>query len=206
MPRDLQLRQHVVRVAFPKSLRLFQAPLLKGSALHTSQVDCLPITLVHSRLTLFVYNHSSTGGAPEQFATAWTAPTATVADAVNQITQAVFRACPDSKKLESYRTEAGDEYVRFAMNGKLGIDNVEFLIKNNGIGDRGWAGDDDRRNEWLVTYRSLATTVTYVYPFTTPVSDFGEQKKRMERIRNEVEWRRVGCEISEYCGGAFDLG
>ena len=160
----------------------------------------------YSRVTLFVYNHSSTGGAPEQFATAWTAPTATVADAVNQITQAVFRACPDSKKLESYRTEAGDEYVRFAMNGKLGIDNVEFLIKNNGIGDRGWAGDDDRRNEWLVTYRSLATTVTYVYPFTTPVSDFGEQKKRMERIRNEVEWRRVGCEISEYCGGAFDLG
>ena len=31
----------------------------------------------------------------------------------------------------------------------------------------------------------------------TPVGDFGEQKKRMERIRAEVEWRRVGCELQE---------
>ena len=45
--------------------------------------------------------------------------------------------------------------------------------------------------------QSLATTVKYVYPFMTPVSDFGEQKKRMERIRREVEWRRVGCELEE---------
>ena len=42
-----------------------------------------------------------------------------------------------------------------------------------------------------MTYRSLATTVKYVYPFMTPVSDLGEQKKRMERIRSEVGWRRV---------------
>lgn len=48
-----------------------------------------------------------------------------------------------------------------------------------------------------MTYRSLATTVQYVYPFMTPVSDFGEQKKRMERIRQEVGWRRVGCELEE---------
>ena len=50
-----------------------------------------------------------------------------------------------------------------------------------------------------MTYRSLATTVKYVYPFMTPVSDLGEQKKRMERIRSEVGWRRVGCEIEGYC-------
>lgn len=116
-----------------------------------------------------------------------------------QITAAVLRAVPDARKLEAFETEDGNKYLRFAMLGKLGVDNVEFLIKNEGIGNRNWEGDEGREKEWLVTYRSLATTVKYVYPFMTPVSDFGEQKKRMERIRKEVEWRRVGCEIEEYC-------
>jgi uncharacterized protein (DUF1499 family) len=140
---------------------------------------------------------SSIGGAPEQFATAWTAPTATLTDAVNQITAAVFRAVPDARKVDFFTTDGGDEYLRFEMGGKLGVDAVEFLIRNEGVGDRGWEGDAGSEKDWLVTYRSLATTVKYVYPFMTPVSDFGEQKKRMERIRREVEWRRVGCELEE---------
>jgi hypothetical protein len=35
-------------------------------------------------------------------------------------------------------------------HGKLGVDNVEFLIKNEGIGDRGWEGDEKSANDWLV--------------------------------------------------------
>ena len=140
---------------------------------------------------------SSIGGAPEQFATAWTAPTATLRDAVNQLSAAVERAVPDAKKVEAFTTRGGDEYLRFEMRGKLGVDAVEFLVKNEGVGDRGWEGDAGTEKDWLVTFRSLATTVKYVYPFMTPVSDFGEQKKRMERIRREVEWRRVGCELEE---------
>ena len=140
---------------------------------------------------------SSIGGAPEQFATAWTAPTATLTDAVNQISAAVTRAVPDARKVEAFTTDGGDEYLRFEMGGKLGVDAVEFLIRNEGVGDRNWEGDAGSESDWLVTYRSLATTVKYVYPFMTPVSDFGEQKKRMERIRREVEWRRVGCELEE---------
>lgn len=142
---------------------------------------------------------SSTGGAPEQYGVAWTASTATLDDAVAQITAAVFRACPDARRVESFATDQGNRYLRFATAGKLGEDNVEILIKNEGLGDRGWEGDQGREREWLVTYRSLATTVKYVYPFMTPVSDLGEQKKRMERIRSEVGWRRVGCEIEGYC-------
>ena len=122
---------------------------------------------------------------------AWTASTATLDDAVAQITAAVFRACPDARRVESFATDQGNRYLRFATTGKLGEDNVEILIKNEGLGDRGWEGDQGREREWLVTYRSLATTVKYVYPFMTPVSDLGEQKKRMERIRSEVGWRRV---------------
>ena len=142
---------------------------------------------------------SSTGGAPEQFATAWTAPVKNLDEAIAQITAATLRACPDARRLDSFETDDGSRYVRFAVLGKLGVDNVEFLIKNEGIGDRGWDGDDDQRRDYLVTYRSFATTVKYVYPFMTPVSDLGEQRKRMERIRAEVEWPRVGCEIEGFC-------
>ena len=142
---------------------------------------------------------SSTGGAPEQFATAWTAPVKNLDEAIAQITAATLRACPDARKLDAFDTEDGSRYVRFATIGKLGVDNVEFLIKNENIGDRGWDGDEHQKRDYLVTYRSFATTVKYVYPFTTPVSDLGEQRKRMERIRAEVEWPRVGCEIEGFC-------
>ena len=142
---------------------------------------------------------SSTGGAPEQFATAWTAPVKNLDEAIAQITAATLRACPDARKLDAFETGDGSRYVRFATLGKLGVDNVEFLVKNEGIGDRMWDGDDDQKRDYLVTYRSFATTVKYVYPFMTPVSDLGEQRKRMERIRAEVEWPRVGCEIEGFC-------
>jgi uncharacterized protein (DUF1499 family) len=145
---------------------------------------------------------SSTGGAPEQYGSAWTASTATVEDASRQITAAVFRACPDARgPLDEAVTASGARYLRFAMPGKLGEDVVEILIKNESVGDlaRDWEGDVGREREWLVTYRSLATTVKYVYPFMTPVGDFGEQRKRMERIRKEVGWRRVGCELEDVC-------
>ena len=139
---------------------------------------------------------SSIGGAPEQYGAAWTAKTATVEDAVAQVSAAVMRACPDARGVESFDAPNG-HYLRFETMGKLGLDNVEFLVRNEGIGDRGWEGDEGRTKDWLVTYRSLATTVKYVYPFMTPVSDLGEQKKRMERIRQEVGWARVGCELEE---------
>ena len=61
-------------------------------------------------------------------------------EAIAQITAATLRACPDARKLDSFETDDGSRYVRFAVLGKLGVDNVEFLIKNEGIGDRGGTG------------------------------------------------------------------
>ena len=181
----------------------FSSASLPGRAFAATMPDSEPTGLdARGRLrrcpaTFNCVSTSSIGGAPEQFATAWTAPTATLTDAVNQISAAVTRAVPDARKVEAFTTDGGDEYLRFEMGGKLGVDAVEFLIRNEGVGDRNWEGDAGSERDWLVTYRSLATTVKYVYPFMTPVSDFGEQKKRMERIRREVEWRRVGCELEE---------
>lgn len=39
--------------------------------------------------------------------------------------------------------------------------------------------------------------VIYVYPFTTPVGDFGVQKARLARLRAELKWRILGCELIE---------
>ena len=40
-------------------------------------------------------------------------------------------------------------------------------------------------------------SVRYLYPFQTPISDFGAQRKRIEAIRQTLGWRKVGCELKE---------
>jgi hypothetical protein len=69
---------------------------------------------------------SSIGGAPSQFATAWTAPVKNLDEAIAQITQATLRACPDARQLDSFELDDGGRYVRFAMLGKLGVDKWSF--------------------------------------------------------------------------------
>ena len=49
----------------------------------------------------------------------------------------------------------------------------------------------------LVTYRSMAGTVKYVWPVTQPISDFGAQRKRMAAVRRELRWRVLGCDLLE---------
>ncbi|KAL7139610.1 hypothetical protein ABFS83_09G064200 [Erythranthe nasuta] len=50
-------------------------------------------------------------------------------------------------------------------------DVLEFLVK----------GD-------VVTFRAMATKVTYVYPFTTALGDSKGQEERMKQIVNELGW------------------
>jgi hypothetical protein len=66
------------------------------------------------------------------------------------------------------------------VDGRFGRDLIEFLVKKD-----------------VVTYRSIAEKVIFVYPFTTPVSDLDAQRKRMEQLRQEIGWRLVGCELIE---------
>jgi hypothetical protein len=50
-------------------------------------------------------------------------------------------------------------------------DVLEFLVKRD-----------------VVAYRSMATKVTYVYPFTTAFGDSKGQKERMKKIIDELGW------------------
>ena len=42
-----------------------------------------------------------------------------------------------------------------------------------------------------------AGNVKYLYPFQTPISDFGAQRKRVEAIRQNLGWRKLGCDVKE---------
>ena len=70
---------------------------------------------------------------------------------------------------------------------------VEFLVRPDDL-SRNWEGDTPGL---LVFYRSIAGSVKYIYPIQQPLSDFGEQKKRMQQVRNELGWKLSGCELIE---------
>jgi hypothetical protein len=39
--------------------------------------------------------------------------------------------------------------------------------------------------------------VKYIWPLQQPVSDLDTQRKRMQRIRQKLQWPLVGCELIE---------
>ena len=83
---------------------------------------------------------------------------------------------------------------QFSCKGMYGNDTLEFLINSSGITDRNWEGDLPGP---IVTYRSVGGGVKYIYPFQTPLTDFGAQKKRLSAIRNKLKWNILGCELVE---------
>ncbi|KAG6404162.1 hypothetical protein SASPL_136402 [Salvia splendens] len=78
-----------------------------------------------------------------------------------------------------YRTELDKrqcKYLRilcmhFAVDGGFGRDVVEFLVNGN-----------------VVSYRAMATKITYIYPFTTTLGDSKGQEERLQQIINELGW------------------
>lgn len=57
------------------------------------------------------------------------------------------------------------------VDGGFGRDVMEFLVKRD-----------------VVAYRSMATKVTYVYPFTTAFGDSKGQNERLNKIKEELGW------------------
>ncbi|XP_022137359.1 thylakoid lumenal 17.9 kDa protein, chloroplastic-like isoform X3 [Momordica charantia] len=63
------------------------------------------------------------------------------------------------------------QYLEAEVDGNFGRDVIEFLVK----------GD-------VVAYRTMATKVTYVYPFTTAFGDSKGQEERMKKIIDNLGW------------------
>lgn len=84
--------------------------------------------------------------------------------------------------------------LRFQESSKSEPTPPPPQVRPTSPGDRKWEGDT---GGLLVTYRSCAGTVKYLYPFLTPISDGGLQSKRLQRLREELGYRLVGCELVE---------
>ena len=61
------------------------------------------------------------------------------------------------------------QYLQAEVEEGFGRDVMEFLIKRD-----------------VVAYRSMATKVTYIYPFTTALGDSKGQTERMNKIMEEL--------------------
>lgn len=49
----------------------------------------------------------------------------------------------------------------------------------------------------LVTFRSMAAQVRYIWPIQQPVTDFGAQRERLKAVRQQLGWRLLGCDLLE---------
>nr|XP_018678594.1 PREDICTED: thylakoid lumenal 17.9 kDa protein, chloroplastic isoform X2 [Musa acuminata subsp. malaccensis] len=62
-------------------------------------------------------------------------------------------------------------YIQAEVDGGFGRDVMEFLVRKD-----------------VVAFRSMATKVTYIYPFTTALGDSKGQIERINRIKEELGW------------------
>lgn len=83
-------------------------------------------------------------------------------------------ACDHVSSCELIGTPIGKrsgKYLVAEVDGFLGRDTLEFLVRDD-----------------IVTYRSMANQVRYVYPFTTPLGDFDGQQKHIKTLGDELGW------------------
>ena len=69
-----------------------------------------------------------------------------------------------------------------------------FMIRRASAKQAGFDGDTAAP---LITFRSQAGSVRYVWPLQQPISDLDTQRKRLKAIRQELGAQQVGCELIE---------
>eukprot|EP00897_Mesotaenium_endlicherianum_P003467 jgi/Mesen1/3148/ME000184S02217 len=121
-------------------------------------------------------NCVSTTSNNAAYAVPWTIPDSSVSNAIRKLESAIVST---QKKVVILKSEdvPGGHYLSAEVDGLFGRDTLEFLIK----------GD-------TVLYRSMAKVIKYVYPFTTPIGDFDNQRRHLTAIENELEWALPGCD------------
>lgn len=72
------------------------------------------------------------------------------------------------------------QYLQAEIDGGSERDVIEFLVKKDFVG-----------------YRSVATNVIYVYPFTTALGDNKGQQERINKIGEELGWYVPNFELMD---------
>ncbi|OMO84127.1 hypothetical protein CCACVL1_10987 [Corchorus capsularis] len=112
----------------------------------------------------------STNAKSSSFAFPWIIPENSTQNAVQELQEAILKTQKNAKIVVVEDTPTG-KYLQAEVDGGFGRDVVEFLVK----------GD-------VVTYRSMAMKVTYIYPFTTAIGDSKGQKERLKKIIDQLGW------------------
>ncbi|CAA7405194.1 unnamed protein product [Spirodela intermedia] len=112
----------------------------------------------------------STNPKSSSFAFPLVIPSGSSENAVQALKDAILRTQKNVKFQVAEETPYG-QYLQAEVDGGFGRDVMEFLVK----------GD-------VVVYRSMATKVTYIYPFTTAFGDSKGQEERMEKIVEQLGW------------------
>lgn len=97
-------------------------------------------------------------------------PEDSLENAVQKLRDGIIRTQRNVKFEVDEDTPSG-RYLLVEVDGGFGRDVMEFLVKGN-----------------IVAYRSMATKVTYVYPFTTALGDSKGQSERMKKLEAELGW------------------
>lgn len=131
-------------------------------------------------------NCVSTGSTNDAYSPAWFAPQSTPSAAADDLERAVLASVEGSELLQQVTLASGAEYRAFSAPSLFGQDVLEFVIK------------PEQPSGQLVTYRSMAGSVKYIWPIQQPIGDFDAQRKRLGQIKSNLRgWRALGCELIE---------
>lgn len=83
-------------------------------------------------------------------------------------------------KFVAHENTPEGQYLQAEIDGGFERDVIEFLVKKDFVG-----------------YRSVATKVIYVYPFTTALGDNKGQQERINKIVEELGWYVPNFEVMD---------
>nr|XP_043636208.1 thylakoid lumenal 17.9 kDa protein, chloroplastic [Erigeron canadensis] len=104
------------------------------------------------------------------FAFPWRIPDNALDNAIQQLQQAILETQKNAE-IEVVEDTPDGKYLQATVDGGFGRDVMEFMLK----------GD-------VVSYRCMATKVTYVYPFTTALGDSKGQEERIRKVVDQLGW------------------
>lgn len=142
---------------------------------------------------------STASKSADQYAGPWSVPAGVEdATAAAGLLVSTLRTLYTAEVVASEALPGGQAYRRVEIQGKYSTpDVVEFLVKPSAS-----MGDPNKRDgQLIVTFRSCAGGVKFVYPFMTPLSDGGLQPQRLNALREKLGWGKVGCELAECYAG-----
>ncbi|KAM5571651.1 thylakoid lumenal 17.9 kDa protein, chloroplastic [Rosa sericea] len=112
----------------------------------------------------------STNPRSSSFAFPLTIPEKSSGNAIQKLQEAILET-QKNPKIKILEDTPDGQYLQAEVDGGFGRDVLEFLVK----------GD-------LVSYRCMATKVTYLYPFTTALGNSKGQEERMKKITDQLGW------------------